>query len=159
MGPRRRSLLLCSLLAALAAAEAEILAAEEPVPIASILADPDGHHLRLVTLHGTVREIQVIEPYRQSSGAACYGAYSFVLGDHTGAIEVIVLGVCGVPVSRPPEVAVGDEVLVEAEIQAPGHGGRLYGTDRRPVPGEEGATLRALARTISPAMTQLPGER
>lgn len=136
-----------------------MLRAEGPMPIAQVLADPDSYHLRLITLHGTVREVQTIAPYQQSSGAACYGAYAFVLGDHTGAIDVTVLGVCGVPVSRPPEVAVGDELLVEVEIHAPGHGGLLYGADGRPVPGEDSAALRALARTITPALTQLPGER
>jgi hypothetical protein len=150
---------LWTLLAVLFASGVELLPAEEPVSIASILADPDGYHLRVVLLHGTVREVQVIEPYQQSSGAACYGAYSFVLGDHTGAIDVTVLGLCGVPVSRAPEVVVGDEVLVEAEIQAPGHGGLLYGADRRPVPGEDGAILRALARTITPTVKHFPGER
>ncbi|WP_447975389.1 hypothetical protein [Nitrospira sp. Kam-Ns4a] len=127
--------------------------------MAEILADPDRYHLHLVTLHGTVREVQLIEPYQLPTGAACYGAYSFILGDHTGAIEVTVLGLCGTPILRPPDVLVGDEVVVEAEIHAPGHRGLFYGWDLRPLPGQDPNTLQAVARHITLAVKPVPPDR
>lgn len=135
------------------------LLADEPVPIAEILADPDSYHLRLVTLHGVVREVKTIEPYSLPSGAFCYGAYSFVLGDHTGAVEVTVLGLCGTPISRPPDVLVGDEVVVEAGIHAPGHTGTLYGPNLRMIPRPPPTTVQAIARNIWPAVKPVSPER
>lgn len=96
--------------------------ADEPTPVQDILADPDAYHLRLVTVHGTARDIEPLDPYTQPSGVTCYGAYLFRLDDDTGSLPVAVLGLCGVPVFRDPEVEEGDRVTVTATIQAPGHG-------------------------------------
>lgn len=122
--------------------------ADEPVPIGDILADPDGHHLELVTFRGTVRQVKAIAPYFQSSGTACYGAYRFTLEDDTGVITVAVLGLCGKPVIREPAVADGERVTIRAQIYAPGHFGFFRGPDGRPLREPEQDLVQAVANEI-----------
>lgn len=123
--------------------------ANEPVPITEILTDPEVYHLKLVTLQGTVRQVKALEPYYQSSGAGCYGAYTFVLEDESGTIAVAVLGLCGNPVMRNPEVAEGETVMIQAHIYAPGRFGYFRDKDGQPILGEEREQVQAVAAVIS----------
>lgn len=94
-------------------------AEDEPVPIGEVVADPDAHHMRLVLLHGTVRQITQLPPYSPATDTICYGAYTFTLEDETGSIEISVLGFCGAPVLRTPEVREGEPILLKAQILSP----------------------------------------
>jgi hypothetical protein len=97
--------------------------AEEPTSIQQILEDPRVYHLRHATLRGIVRDVQPLAPYTVPNGDNCYGAYLFRLEDQEAIIQVAVLGICGRPIVRDPEVEDGDQVEVSATIQAPSHGG------------------------------------
>ncbi len=129
---------------------AAVSLAGEPVPITEILTDPEAYHLKLVTLQGIVRQVKALEPYYQNSGAGCYGAYTFVLEDGTGTIAVAVLGICGKPMIRNPEVADGEMVMVQAHIYAPGRFGYFRDKDGQPILGfEEREQVQAVAAAIS----------
>jgi hypothetical protein len=122
--------------------------AEEPIQIATIEADPETYHLRDVILHGRVHDLQVLDPYFQPSGTACIGAYLFTLEDETGFIQVAVLGVCGMPAFRPPEVNEGETILLKAVIHAPGRFGYSYSLEGLRRPGSSSAPLHAVAKEI-----------
>ncbi len=92
---------------------------DEPVPIGEVIADPDAHHMRLVLLQGTVRQITQLPPYSPATDTTCYGAYTFALEDETGSIEISVLGFCGAPLFRTPEVREGEPILLKAQILSP----------------------------------------
>ncbi len=123
----------------------------DPVPIADILADPEPYHLRQVTLQGKVQRIEVLEPYYQPSGSACYGAYRFTLEDGTGSLEIAVLGVCGTPVLRPSLVIEGDTVVVVAQIRTPDRVGYPRRFDGSTPPPESLQAVQATAVDIRPA--------
>ncbi len=142
----RRALFTALLIAFFSAAASS---ASEPVPITEILTEPEAYHVKLVTLEGTVRQVKALEPYYQSSGAGCYGAYTFVLEDGTGTIAVAVLGICGKPIIRNPEVSEGDKVVVQAHIYAPGQFGYFRDKDGQPILGEEREQVQAVADAIS----------
>jgi len=96
-----------------------IAAADDSVSIGEVVADPDAYHFRLVSLQGTVRQVTPLPPYTPGPDTICYGAYTFVLEDETGSIEVNVLGICGNPLPRKPEVADGERILLTAQILSP----------------------------------------
>lgn len=121
---------------------------DEPVPIGDVVADPDGYHLELVTLRGTVRRVKAIAPYSQNSGVECYGAYSFTLEDDTGVITVAVLGLCGKPMIKEPDVSDGETVTVRAQIYAPGHFGSFREPDGRPLGETDQDQVQAVANQI-----------
>ena len=104
-----------------AMAFAGLARADDPVPIGEVIADPDPYHFRMVSLRGTVREVTPLPPYSPGSDTACYGAYTFTLVDETGSIEVSVLGICGRPFLRKPEVVEGEAILLVAQIFSPDH--------------------------------------
>ena len=137
-----------SLLALLGGLNLQAARAEEPIQIATIEADPDTYHLRHVTLHGRVHDLQMLDPYFQPSGVACTGAYLFTLEDETGFLQVAVLGVCGMPASRPPEVSEGETILLKAVIHAPGRFGYSYSLEGLRHPGSSSAPLHAVAREL-----------
>lgn len=122
---------------------------DEPIPIGEIITDPQPYHLKLVTLQGTVRQVQPREPYSQPEGPACYGAYTFVLEDDTGAMDVVVLGICGVPTLRTPDVAEGDTIVLKAKIQAPALTVYSRGPDGQPFLPEAPEKVQAVANAIS----------
>ncbi len=92
---------------------------DEPMPIGEVIADPDAYHMRLVLLQGAVRQITQLPPYSPATDTTCYGAYTFTLEDETGSIEISVLGFCGAPVFRTPEVREGEPILLRAQILSP----------------------------------------
>ncbi|HJU05993.1 MAG TPA: hypothetical protein VJ692_12655 [Nitrospiraceae bacterium] len=126
--------------------------ADEPTEVSVVVAAPDAYHLRTVMLQGIVGQVRLLDPYFLPSGTACYGAYTFALEDTNGSgdfIEVAVLGVCGRPIVLYPEVAEGDRILVQAEIQIPSRFGQSRGLDGRPLPTGEQPPVRAIAKTIT----------
>jgi hypothetical protein len=92
---------------------------DEPVAIGEVIADPDAYHMRLIFMHGTVRGVTPLPPYSPAADTTCYGAYTFVLEEETGSIEISVLGFCGAPLLRTPEVREGEPILLKAQILSP----------------------------------------
>jgi len=124
--------------------------AEEPTGIQQILDEPRVYHLRHVTLHGTVRDVRSLDPYKLQDETICYGAYLFRLEDGDATIPVAVLGVCGKPMLRDPEVEDGDHVEVSATIQAPSHGGQYLSFSGPKVATEQEGVVQAVADRILP---------
>lgn len=124
--------------------------AEEPTSIQQILEEPRGYHLRHVTLRGVVRDVQPLAPYTVPNGDTCYGAYLFRLEDDEATIPVAVLGICGRPIVRDPEVEDGDRVEVSATIQAPSHGGYSLSFKGLEPATERAGIVQAVADRILP---------
>lgn len=125
---------------------------EEPVTISDIVADPETFHLKQVTIQGVVGRVKELEPYYLPSGSACYGAYTFLLEDDSadGAVlDVAVLGICGALRIRFPEVADGDRVRVQAEIQVPSRFGQSRALDGSWIVKAHEPAVRAIAKSIS----------
>jgi hypothetical protein len=126
------------------------LPAEEPISIQQILEEPQIYHLRRVTLRGTVRDVQPLDPYTLPNGTNCYGAYLFRLEDDASSLSVAVLGICGKPLVRDPEVEDGAHVEVGATIQAPSHGGYYLSFRGLKVVTEQEGVVQAVADRILP---------
>lgn len=142
----------CGILLAAQSLCATAAAAEEPVAIQQILEEPTVYHLRRVTLIGTVREVQPLDPYTLPNGTNCYGAYLFRLEDNSSSLSVAVLGICGKPLFRDPEVEEGDHVEVGATIQAPSHGGYYLSFQGLKVVTEREGIVQAVADRILPVI-------
>ena len=133
---------------------AALVVAEEPRSVSEIVQDPDAFHLKQVTLVGIVAGVKLLEPYFLPSGTACYGAYTFVLEEETGDgafLDVAVLGVCGTALIRMPDVADGDKVTIEVDIQVPSRFGSFRGTQTAPFLKGEPPAVQAIARKIARA--------
>lgn len=126
------------------------LLAEEPIPIQQILEEPRIYHLRQVTLQGTARDVQPLDPYKLANEMVCYGAYLFKLEDDTAVLSVAVLGLCGRPLIRDPEIEDGQRIEVSATIQAPSHGGYYLSFQGLKVVTEEEGFVQAVATRILP---------
>lgn len=83
------------------------LQAEATTTIQEVLSDPALFHLRQITLHGTVRNVQPLDPYEIPAGSTCYGGYLFTLEDDTASLPVAVPGLCGIPLVKDPDVEDG----------------------------------------------------
>lgn len=129
-----------------------VLRAEEPIPIQQILEEPRIYHLRQVTMQGTARDVQPLDPYKLPNETACYGAYLFKLEDDTAVMSVAVLGICGRPLIREPEIEDGQRVEVSATIQAPSHGGYYLSFHGLKVVTEEEGFVQAVATRILPIL-------
>ncbi|MFO0698371.1 MAG: hypothetical protein U0236_04015 [Nitrospira sp.] len=127
-----------------------LIEAEEFTNIQQILEDPKIYHLRHVTVRGTVRDVQPLAPYTVANGDPCYGAYLFRLEEEEATLSVAVLGICGRPVVRDPEVEDGDRVEVSATIQAPSHGGAILSFKGPKTVTEEEPVVQAVADRILP---------
>jgi hypothetical protein len=127
-----------------------LLWAEQPTSIQQILEEPQIYHLRRVTLHGTVRDVTPLDPYKLPNETVCYGAYLFRLEEDVATIPVAVLGLCGKPTVRDPEVEDGDHVEVSATIQAPSHGGYYLSFRGLKVVMEQEGIVQAVADRILP---------
>jgi hypothetical protein len=115
--------------------------ADEPVSISEVVSDPDAYHFRIIPLQGTVRQVTPLPPYSPGQDTTCYGAYTFTLEDETGSIEISVLGICGTPLIRTPDVRDGEPIRLMAQILSPN---RLTSTSKGEV-----KRLRALANSIT----------
>lgn len=139
----------CLALSALIMSSTLVLA-EEPTSIQQILEEPKIYHLRHVTIRGTVRDVQPLAPYTLTNGDPCYGAYLFRLEEDEATLSVAVLGICGRPVVRDPEVEDGDRIEVSATIQAPSHGGTILSFKGPKTTTDEEAVVQAVADRILP---------
>ncbi len=126
--------------------------AEDPTSIQQLLEEPKIYHLRHVTLRGIVREVQALAPYTLPNGESCYGAYLFRLEEEEATIPVAVLGICGRPLVRDPEVEDGDHVDVSATIQAPSHGGYYLSFKGLKLATEQETVVQAVADRILPVV-------
>ena len=129
-----------------------LLWADEAIPIGQILEDPRLYHLRQITMQGTARDVQPLDPYKLPNDNVCYGAYLFKLEDDTGVMSVAVLGICGRPLVRDPEIEDGQRVEVSATIQAPSHGGYYLSFQGLKVVTEEEGFVQAVATRILPVI-------
>ena len=120
-----RTWLICGLLGlALGLAMNHSLAsAEETVTVQEILADPALFHLRQITLRGTVRNVQPLDPYEIPPAPPVMAATCSAWRTIRPSLPVAVPGLCGVPMVKDPDVEDGARVAVEATVQAPSHGG------------------------------------
>ena len=92
--------------------DATELVREEPIPIRSIIADPQAFHLRAVRLQGI---IQTLERFPRRSDCRRYDAYHFILDDQTGRLTISDFEACSSGGSVQPLTtgfAVGDNVEV-----------------------------------------------
>ena len=124
--------------------------AADPIAIRDILDEPRIYHLKQVVLHGTVRNVQPLDPYKLPAGTTCYGAYLFYLEDETASINVAVFGLCGVPTVKDPDVEDGARIELHATIQAPTHGGYYLSFQGLKVAGEREGVIQAVADHITP---------
>lgn len=124
--------------------------AGDPISLQQILEEPKIYHLRHVTVRGTVRDVQPLAPYTLANGDPCYGAYLFRLEEDEATLSVAVLGICGKPIVRDPEVEDGDRVEVSATIQAPSHGGTILSFKGPKTTTEEKSVVQAVADRILP---------
>lgn len=125
-----------------------LVAAAEPVTIEKLQADPQAYNLKIVTLRGTVHQVQIVTgqppalPRIDTQCLMVHPPYTFVLSDETGFLQVMVRArppcVDKHSPAEPPDVADGDAVSVDAQITVvPGTG-----------PGPGGGTLDVLAVKI-----------
>ncbi len=124
--------------------------AEEPTSIQQILEEPRVYHLRHAILRGIARDVHPLAPYTVPNGDNCYGAYLFRLEDDEATIPVAVLGICGRPIVRDPEVEDGDHVEVSVTIQAPSHGGYYLSFKGLKAATEQEGIVQAVADRILP---------
>lgn len=127
-----------------------LLWAEEPINIQLILEEPRVYHLRRVIMHGIARDVQPLAPYTVPNGDNCYGAYLFRLEEDEATIPVAVLGICGRPLVRDPDIEDGDRIEVSATIQAPSHGGYYLSFKGLKVATEQEGVVQAVADRILP---------
>ncbi len=129
---------------------AEWVSAQEAVTVQDVLADPALFHLRQITLKGTVRNVQPLDPYEIPAGSTCYGGYLFNLEDDTATLPIAVPGLCGVPMVKDPDVEDGARVAVDATVQAPSHGGYALSFKGAKVAIDREGIVQAIANRITP---------
>jgi len=128
--------------------------ASDPITVREILDDPSRFHLRQVTLQGTVRNVQPLDPYTLPAGTTCYGAYLFYLEDETASINVASFGLCGIPLVKDPDVEDGARIELRATVQAPSHGGYYLSFQGLKVVGEREGVVQAVADRITPLLDE-----
>lgn len=126
------------------------VSAQEAVTVQEVLADPALYHLRQITLKGTVRNVQPLDPYEIPAGSTCYGGYLFNLEDDTATLSVAVPGLCGVPMVKDPDVEDGARVAVDATVQAPSHGGYALSFKGAKIAMDQEGVVQAIANRITP---------
>lgn len=114
MDATRKSLILAAVLL-YALLGLSVANAADPVPIGTILADPDPYQLRPVTVQGRARGLNVLPPHLSLCGIA-FGAYTFKLDDGTGSIAAEAAGNCRDPNASAP-FANDDPIVVEGTVK------------------------------------------
>lgn len=137
-------------LTALLVLHAGIVTAQEAVTVQEVLADPALFHLRQITLRGTVRNVQPLDPYEIPAGSTCYGGYLFNLEDDTATLSVAVPGLCGVPMVKEPDVEDGARITLDATVQAPSHGGYALSFKGAKIAMDQEGIVQAIANRITP---------
>ena len=100
--------------------------AAEPLTIGRLLADPQSYHLRVITLQGTVHQVQILVDAPRSGMqldfqcSFVHPPYTFVLADDTGFLQVSVSAkppcVSKMSPVEPPDIGEGDKALVDVQI-------------------------------------------
>ena len=100
--------------------------AAETVTIETLQNHASSYHLKVVTLHGIVHQIQILAdppvalPQLDFQCRMVHPAYTFVLADETGFQQVTVRArppcVSQQSPAEPPDVADGDTVTIDAQI-------------------------------------------
>ena len=119
--------------------------AAEPLTIGQLLANPQSYHLRVITLQGTVQQVQILAD-APGSGlrldfqcSFVHPPYTFVLADETGFLQVSVSAkppcVSKMSPVEPPDVGEDDKVLIDVQITVA----------RRYSEGVDRSTVQALA--------------
>jgi hypothetical protein len=67
---------------------------EEPIPIRTIVANPQAFTMRVVRLQGIIKSLQVIPDGGGCRTHGVYDAYIFILNDHTGELPIVDRGDC-----------------------------------------------------------------
>lgn len=98
----------------------------EPLTIGKLLADPQSYHLRVITLQGTVHQVQILADAPESrlqldfQCSFVHPPYTFVLADETGFLQVSVSAkppcVSKMSPVEPPDVGDDDKVVVDVQI-------------------------------------------
>jgi hypothetical protein len=73
--------------------------AEDPIPIAGIIKEHAASELHIVTLRGSLTDLEALPPYMTRRGLVV-GACRFTLEDGTGSIEVEVDQNCAESIDR-----------------------------------------------------------
>ena len=73
--------------------------AQDPIPIAAIIKEQAAYQLRIVTLRGSITDLEALPPYMTRRGPVV-GACLFTLKDGTGSIEVEVDRDCAESLDR-----------------------------------------------------------
>lgn len=124
------------------------VAAGDPVTIEKLQADPQAYNLKIVTLRGTVHQVQILTgqppalPQIDTQCLMVHPPYTFVLSDETGFVQIMVRArppcVAKHSPAEPPDVSDGEHVSVDAQVAVvPGAG-----------PGTGGGMLDVLAVNI-----------
>ena len=113
--------------------------ADEPISIGTLLSSSSIYDHHMVAITGIARQLELYEPQR-GYGCVMYGAYSFLLDDGTGTIQVNVSGSCTPGVVLP--VSTGNKVIVEGifHVTSRDSGGTI-----RSSPQLESKNIRELA--------------
>ena len=130
--------------------ESSPVSAQAVVTVEEILADPSLFFFFYVTLEGTVRNVQPLDPYEIPAGTTCYGGYLFSLEDDTATLPVAVPGLCGLPMVKEPDVEDGARVTMEATVQAPSHGGYALSFKGGKIAMDQEGVVQAIATRITP---------
>ncbi len=118
-------LIVCSVIVSLhvSIALATELVREEPIPIQTIIANPQAFNMRAVRLQGTIKSLQVIPDGGGCQTQGAYDAYVFLLDDHTGELLISDRGKCLGPrirqqVVKPlmTEFSAGEHVEVVIDV-------------------------------------------
>lgn len=108
MGPRHHTVVLIAYSLVVSVHVSIALAAElvreEPIPIQTILANPQAFNMRAVRLQGTITSVQVIPDGGGCQMQGAYNAYVFLLDDHTGELPISDRGKCLGPKIREQAV-------------------------------------------------------
>ena len=136
----RKSLLHLLILASIAMGQCPALSADDhPVPISTIVANPQASNRKSVVLKGTATEIQSVNGSDVFGGATC--GQSFMLEDPTGSLEVWYVIRCSLA-ETAVKVSEHDELLITATIDA------LQATDVKASTAPK-AGFRAMAKDIT----------
>lgn len=120
--------------------------ADVVVPIQQIIARPEGYHLKTIQVEGIATHVETLPPtFINKLGALCWGAYTFVIADETGSLQVEVPSLCGRSKDAVTIVTENERVSAVVRIEAPGY----YTGQGIPPPGKIKEATRAILIRIS----------
>lgn len=116
------------------------LVRKEPIPIQTILANPQAFNMRAVRLQGTITSLQVIPDGGDCQVSGMSDVYVFILNDGTGELSIFDRGTCQNMTAtmrhavkpQVAEFAAGDSIEVVVDVSllySPQLRGTLIGRD------------------------------